>query len=108
MGRSRRLCLRASRLFDRGRLDAADDALSLSAARWLVAMRGRPRAPDPADHGGIDERSNRGKQLRRGALAPASDLGLKIVRDRLKQVAVETVREKLAPEALPRRCARAS
>src|SRR5580704_6273032 len=63
-------------------------------------MRGRPRAvPDPggilvalagrADHGGIDER----------ALAHASALGLKIARDRLKQVAVETVREKLAPEA---------
>jgi hypothetical protein len=35
----------------------------------------------------------------RRALAHASALGLKIARDRFKQVAVEPVRDKLAPEA---------
>src|ERR1700724_3657743 len=34
-----------------------------------------------------------------GSTRSASALGLKIARDRLKQVAVETVGEKLAPEA---------
>jgi hypothetical protein len=76
----------------------------------LVAMRGGPRAmPGPggvliafagrADHRRIDERSNRGKRLRRGALAHASALGLEIAGDRREQTAVEPVHDKRAAKA---------
>src|SRR2546429_7281489 len=98
-------------LIGRSGCDLTDDpAVLVGGNMGLKAMRQRARAvlhpgslfvalAGRADHRRVDERSNRGKRLRRGALADCGALRLKIARDCGKEALIEPMRDKQAAKA---------